>query len=367
MAFPKEERFFSQRTQSPFKTSNTFQPAHAKANVRLFNHEANSDDAFSQPTSNEKRATDAMIGGAGRSLASDVNTAASLYDLTQGGRDTMLKSYQSDYGYGLKQAQRDLEQMLEDGARPRDIADQQAVVDDFQRKYDAVSKAGDIQRQATQATYDLADEIKSSADSRVSQAKQGLDSMGQNTFDAIANLTQMGIDNAKSSLLIGGLGSGYESDEVLKKLADSLKLVPYAGRRYGEHTQTARWDGASPERASTYGAAAAITDARIEKWFDGLNGIYGKSLTDKLASGFSRMVRNNEFVQKIAHAGFNDIGESLESAATDIADQLLKSVYNGKGIRENLTETEWGRVGRNALVNAIVGILSGDTAFDANE
>ena len=362
MAFPKEERFFSQRTQSPFKTSSTFQPAHAKANVKLFNQEANSDDTSSLPNLGE-RAASTVAGGAGKSLASDINTAANLYNLTQGGRDTTLGEYRSAYEDGLKQAQRDLAQMQEDGARPRDIADQQAIIDDFQRKYDAVSKAGDVQRQATQATYDLADEIKSSADRNIGYAKQGLNGLGQTAVDVGANLMQMGIDTAKSSLLIGGLGPGYESDGVLKKLADSLKLFPYAGRRYGEHTQTARRDGAGLNRASLYGATAAITDAAIEKAFDGLNGIYGEDFTSKLASNFRSELNNGTLQQTFSKAFHNDVGEGFESFFTDVADQLLKSVYNGNDTWNNLAKTEWGRVGRNMLINTIAAILSGDTTF----
>lgn len=90
-----------------------------------------------------ERAKDTGFGGAGKSLASNINAAANLYDLGQGGRDAMTSYYLSDYEVGLKEAQRALDQMIEDGARPRDIADQQAIVDDFQRKYDAMSMASD--------------------------------------------------------------------------------------------------------------------------------------------------------------------------------------------------------------------------------
>ena len=55
----------------------------------------------------------------------------------------MIREHLSAYEDALKDAQRDLAQLCEDGARPRDITDQQAIVDDFQRKYDAMSVAYD--------------------------------------------------------------------------------------------------------------------------------------------------------------------------------------------------------------------------------
>lgn len=133
------------------------------------------------------------------------------------------------------------------------------------------------------------------------------------------------------------------------------------GRKYGEHTQTARKDGADVGHASLYGAGGAIADAVIEKAFDGLNGIYGNAATAGMAEKFKKLASKPQ-VQKFIGAAFNDVGGGLESFA-DLADQLLKASYNDKSIGQTISETEWGRVGRNMLINAIVGIISGDTAF----
>lgn len=141
-------------------------------------------------------------------------------------------------------------------------------------------------------------------------------------------------------------------------------MLAYAARRYGEHTQNARQDGADAAHAALYGATAAGVDAVIEKAFDGLNGIYGKAAATGLAEKF-KSITSDPQMQKFIEAAFNDVGEGIESFATDIADQLLKSSYNDKSIGQTLSETEWGRVGRNMLINTIVGILSGDKAFGA--
>ena len=69
-------------------------------------------------------------------------------------------------------------------------------------------------------------------------------------------------------------------------------------------------------------------------------------------------------MQKYAEATFNDVGEGVvESVLTDVADQLLKTTYNGKSIAENYQETELDRVKRDMIINTIASILFGDKAF----
>ena len=53
----------------------------------------------------------------------------------------------------------------------------------------------------------------------------------------------------------------------------------------------------------------------------------------------------------------------VESVLTDVADQLLKTTYNGKSIAENYQETELDRVKRDMIINTIASILFGDKAF----
>lgn len=297
-----------------------------------------------------ERAKDTALGGAGKSLASDINTVANLYDLTQGPRNAVMDKLLSAYGDVLEQKQLDLEKLREDRAQAQDIADQQAIVDSFQRGYDTISALDDAQRGAAKKAYELADNVKSSAEERIVHAKQGLGAPGQILVDTGVNLTQTGLDAAKSRLLLGG-----------------PSVLTYAARRYGEHTQNARQDGADAAHAALYGATAAGVDAVIEKAFDGLNGIYGKEMTSNMAKTFKSELQSGLWDQPLAKAARNDAGEILESVATDLADQLLKFSYNDKSIGQNIAETEWGRVGRNMLINAIVAILLGDTAFESDK
>ena len=309
-----------------------------------------------------------VIGGVKNSLASDVNSGATIYDLTQGARDTMMGMHVADSANSLQQAKQALEQLEREGASAYEIENQQTVVNSLQRQYDAMSMAGDVQRGATQAAYQLADEIKDSAAASIAKAKDGLGTIGKTAVDVGAALTEMGLDKAKSALLIGGLGSDYGKDEYLKKLGEILKIVPLTARSYGNHSRTARLDGADLKGAVRYGAIAALSDTAIEKAFDGLNGLYGESAAKKLANQLKIEIKSDSFKSKLALAAANDAGEgAVESFLTDVADQLLKSVYNGEGAKKNISETEWYKIRRDILINTIVGIISGDKVWKTRQ
>ncbi|MBO6266729.1 MAG: hypothetical protein J6M06_00705 [Synergistaceae bacterium] len=236
-----------------------------------------------------------------------------------------------------------------------------------------MAQAGAAQRGATQAAYQLADDIRKSAETSIAKAKDGLNAIGQTAVDVGATLTEMGIDKAKSQLFLRGLDSedgflqrlqsGYPQN-VPDKVSDLIKLLPLAGRNYGKNSQLARQDGTNPNGAAVYGITTAITDAAIEKAFDGLNEHYGKAWAEKAAENFANLFKNNPVLQKFAKAGFNDVSEGvLESLSTDLAEYLLKSTYAGGSSSQDNVETEWSRVGRNVLINTIIGVLSGDAVW----
>ena len=149
------------------------------------------------------RAGQTVSGSIKNSLASDVNTGATVYDLTQGARDTMMSSYIEDSASSLNQAKKALSQLEQQGASAWEIENQQTVVNSLQRQYDAMAGAGAVQRGATQATYQLADDIKKSAEKSISMAKDGLGYIGKTAVDIGAKLTEIGIDKAKAFFLLG--------------------------------------------------------------------------------------------------------------------------------------------------------------------
>lgn len=268
-----------------------------------------------------------FLGGAKNSLASDVNSGATIYDLTQGARDTMMSPYVSDSANSLKAEKQALAQLEREGASAYEIGNQQTVVDSLQRQYDAISTAGAVQRSATQATYRLSDDIKDSAAASIAKAKDGLSAVGKTAVDVGVALTEMGLDKAKSSLLIGGLGPNYESDDMLKQLADSLKLAPLAARSYGNNSQAARQDGADAKSSALYGLSTAISDAYIEDTLDGLAGAYGIGRWEKKIQDAFYKFRPTPASQKIFDFALANIGEGAESLAGGIIRQALKNLY----------------------------------------
>lgn len=146
--------------------------------------------------------------------------------------------------------------------------------------------------------------------------------------------------------------------------ATKIGATPYlALRTFGEAAQTARQEGATLSQQALYGLESAISGAAIEKAFDGLKGLYGESGADKLLKLFKIELKDASVAHKIAKATIDDAGEGLERVLTDIADQLLKSVYNEKSTQQIWAETEWGKVRRDALIDTIAGILLGDTVW----
>ena len=199
---------------------------------------------------------------------------------------------------------------------------------------------------AAEKAQGAADKWKQSGAENLKQAKQGLTPIGKGGIDASSQFAKMVGDKA--------LGA-----------ATKIGATPYlALRTFGDAAQTARQEGASVGQQTLYGAESAISSAVIEKWFDGLSGLYGKGATKAWAEKFASLFKNNKDLQKYAEATFNDVGEGMvESVLTDVADQLLKTTYNGKSIAENYQETELDRVKRDMIINTIASILFGDKAF----
>lgn len=300
------------------------------------------------------RAGQTIIGGTKNSLASDVNSGATIYNLTQGARDTMMSTYVSDSANSLKQARQALAQLEREGASAYEIENQQTVVNSLQRQYDAMSMVGAVQRGATQATYRLADDIKDSASASIAKAKDGLGTVGKTAVDVGAALTEMGLDKVKSTLLIGGLGPNYESDDMLKQLADTLKLAPLAARSYGNNSQAARRDGADAKSSALYGLSTAISDAYIEDTLDGLAGAYGIGRWEKKIRDAFYKFRQTPASQKIFDFALANIGEGAESLAGGIIRQALKTLYNRKDSIENISEIDIQQTFHNALADVFI-------------
>jgi len=323
----------------------------ARNNVNALNREA---ARLSNNPSFGSRVKNTVIGGVGRSLASDVNSKASAFELTQGARNRMMNEYLADYEHGLKRAQNDLRQMEESGASVWDAEQQRMIVNDWQRKVDAMKEAIAAQPKAAQAVYDLADSIQSSADSNIDNAKRGLDSLGKLAVDVGAEAAQVGTDVAKSWYLLNRFN--INSD---RKLEDAIKRLPLIARAYGENAQAARREGADASGAALYGATSAAIDAGVEKAVNGLMGAYGVGKYDEqFRNAFKQLAKTDEG-QKLLGTISSGSGEFGESVITSIINQTMESLYNRKDSIHNLYETDFDHAFNDAIVDFIMGLPDG--------
>lgn len=214
------------------------------------------------------------------------NAWTSLYQGGQGGRDVQNREYLEEYASSLSRAKRDMEIMLEEKRKKpgswsdSDIQSQQNIVNDWQRKYDAMSKVvgENIQQKATRESYKLADEIAADSARRLEEAKQGVAAPGRVLVDATGSLIQNVADLGVNAFLgtPGSMGS-------------------FAMRAFGGGAQQARQEmeamGTADQKEAyekqlAYGLASMAKEIAIEKMFSlsaPFGAAYGKGSLDDLA------------------------------------------------------------------------------------
>lgn len=306
------------------------------------------------------KAIPAGLEGAAGSMA---NAWTAFYQGGQGGRDVQNREYLQEYFSGLSQAKRDMELMLkENRAKPgswndRDIQSQQYIIDDWQRKYDAMSKVvgEDIQRQATRESYGVADTLAADSARRLEEAKQDVAAPGRVLIDATGSLIQNAADLGVNALL-GTPGS----------------MGTFAMRAFGGGAQQARQEmeamgtadqeGAF-EKQLAYGLASMTKEIVTEKMF-GLSApfgaAYGKGSLDDLAqdavnravSRFARTAAGKRALERGLNFVNSAASEGLEELIGDWMEWQLPRIYGG----EVDTAQE---VLENSIYDFLVGAASG--------
>lgn len=303
-------------------------------------------------------------------VGSTANACTTLYQGGQGGRDVQNREYLEEYSTGLSQAKRDMEIMLkENRKRPgswsdSDIESQQNIVNDWQRKYDAMSKVvgEDIERKATRESYKLADEISADSARRLEEAKKGLAFPGRVLVDATGSLVQNVADLGVNTLL-GTPGS-----------MGSFGMRAFGGgaqqaRQEMEAMGTADQEGAF-EKQVIFGLASMAKEIATEKISNvslPFGAAYGKGTIDDItqnaidravarfagtSAGKRALERGLNFVNSAA-------GEGMEELVGDWIEWQLPRIYDG----DVDTAQE---VLENSLYDFLVGAASGgmgDAAF----
>lgn len=302
------------------------------------------------------RLGDTIRGGAKGSLASNSNAMSTFYAMGQGGRDAQNREYLAEYSHNLERAKLDMDAMLaENKEKPgswneRDIQSQQYIIDDWQRKYDAMAKVLDeqVQQKATQASYELADDIQQSSAQDVERAKEGLGGVGRVLVDAGASMTQTALDTAANALL-GTPGS----------------KGAFAMRAFGGATQQARQDNPNSTlgQQGLYGGAVAAKEVITEMMFNialPFSHAYGGGALDDavergIRSAVNRFAKTDAGKRVLGGAltfGAGAVGEGLEEFIGDWMEWQMPRIYGGD-------VASAGETLENSLYDFLVGATSG--------
>lgn len=302
------------------------------------------------------RLGDTIRGGAKGSLASNSNAMSTFYAMGQGGRDAQNREYLAEYSHNLERAKLDMDAMLaENKEKPgswneRDIQSQQYIIDDWQRKYDAMAKVLDeqVQQKATQASYELADDIQQSSAQDIERAKEGLGGVGRVLVDAGASMTQTALDTAANALL-GTPGS----------------KGAFAMRAFGGATQQARQDNPNSTlgQQGLYGGAVAAKEVITEMMFNialPFSHAYGGGALDDavergIRSAVNRFAKTDAGKRVLGGAltfGAGAVGEGLEEFIGDWMEWWMPRIYGGD-------VASAGETLENSLYDFLVGATSG--------
>lgn len=265
-----------------------------------------------------------------------------LYEAGQGGRDRENRELLAEWEQELERAQRDMEYYLEEAGGDTtdgDVVSQQYIIDDWQRKVDAMRLVvyGNVQQKATEATTELTQDLEAQTQKATEAAKAGTGKVGSFAVDAAINMLQMGGD------AIAGLATGGNN------------LIPMAFRVFGQGTSEAQQAGADLAHQLGYGATTAGIEVFTEKLFDGVAGIYGKGSADEVTARLIRRMAKTPAGRTAARTILGMIEEGGEEVISDLLSPAAQMIYNGQSLGESYSENfNWEDVLYDFLVGAAV-------------
>lgn len=314
-----------------------------------------SPDRKAEPTALD-RAKAALSGAAKTYSASLANTGASLYDLTQGGRDSMNRELLEGVQLKYDQAKRDYEETEalarkypDDPRRQRDLEASRNILEAAERELAAYGAVPELQRGALEQSYTAADQLAQSGQADVERAKAGLGGLGSFAVDVGVGGLQLGADIAGGIVTSGGT------------------MLPLLLRSYGGGAQEARQEGATTGQAAAYGAASALTEALTEK-ISSLGNFqtkaFGSGALDDILEGVVGAVERigkteggRKLLNRAASAGVGFLSEGAEEFVSGVVSPLLKrGIYSKEPIdwKETMEEAAY-----EFLVGGGIGAVSG--------
>lgn len=270
------------------------------------------------------------------------NGQATLYQAGQSGRTSRDQELLEGYRYDLNRAQYDLSVMEEQNRQTpgywseRDLQSQRYIIEDAQRKVDAVRQAtsSGAQEKATQASYQVADNLAASSAKDDERAKEGLNTAGRFAVDLSKGLIELGID--------GLTGKAFGNPMPLRALGT-----------FGSNTQEARQAGATFQQQMAYGAGSAGADAAMRTLLnisESYKKIYGEGPLNKMlqevVDDLSKTARG-----RMALSAFVEGGKSL--VESEIKHLLRRATYD-----EDARFDTAGAV-YNVILSSAMGAITG--------
>jgi hypothetical protein len=192
--------------------------------------------------------------------------------------------------------------------------------------------------QASQAIREKSRQLSEDSASELARAKQGLGAGGRLAVDVASTGVQIASD-ALMNLLTGGIAG----------------TAAMGLRSFGGAVEQAQADGATMNETMAYAAATGAKDLILNKLLGGLGRVYGDSKTGKAIASMIDNYAGSPSQKKLLSTALNALSEGGEEIAEAVVGNALKSIYNDKGMLENVTDEELGDYMYEGLIGAILG------------
>lgn len=247
------------------------------------------------------RVKNTLSGAAKGSGSAFANAFSTLYAAGQGERTAENQALYEEYAKNLETAKRDYQVMQEMGITGSNLQAQQNIIDDAQRKFDAIAKVvnENVQEKAAQAGTEEADRLSASSAKDLNAAKTGLGTIGKAAVDIGAAGAQMLGDIAAGAATGGGA------------------LVPMAIRSFGSGAQEARQSGATLGQQLVYGAGSGALSVATEKL---------SSVAAPFKKAFGAGVFDKAINNAIKKRSMNAAGKAALSALSEASEEWIESL-----------------------------------------
>lgn len=321
------------RTFTDTRTEAEKEAAHQRARERA-------KEAVLEKYGGVNRVKNTLSGAAKGSGSAFANAFSTLYAAGQGGRTAENQALYEEYAKNLETAKRDYQVMQEMGITGSNLQAQQNIIDDAQRKFDAIAKVvnENVQEKAAQAGMEEADRLSASSAKDLNAAKTGLGTIGKAAVDIGAAGAQMLGDIAAGAVTGGG------------------SLLPMAIRSFGSGAQEARQSGATLGQQLAYGAGSGALSVATEKLSSvaaPFKKAFGAGVLDKAIEKAAGKLAQNA----AGKAALSAISEAGEEVIENLVQPILqKATYDPEALKNYGNADYWADTLYQGIIGGALGL-----------